>query len=204
MFKILKKSKISQARLGIIKTPHGNIQTPCFLPDATKGAVKHLSASELLELGLECLVANTLHLYLRPGLKLIRRTGTLHDFMAWPRPILTDSGGYQVFSLIHQGKSRGEISGQGAWFKSPLDGRKIIITPEISIKIQFALGADLMVCFDDCPPNDYNDVKLTAAVERTIGWAKRCKREFEKNVKSQRLKVKIYSAILLFLYDFRT
>jgi len=183
MFKITYKSKISKARLGIITTPHGVIETPIFMPDATRGAVKHLSGSELAKLGLKCLVANTLHLFLRPGAKLIKRAQGLHSFMNWPGPILTDSGGYQVFSLIHKNETRGAINDQGAIFKSPLNGAKLTMTPELSIKTQFALGADMMVCFDDCPPNGYNDAKLAISVERTIEWAKRCKREYDKQIK---------------------
>ena len=183
MFKITHKSKISKARIGVISTPHGNLETPIFMPDATRGVIKHLSGSELNNLGLSSLVANTLHLYLRPGAKLIKRVQGLHNFMDWQKPILTDSGGYQVFSLIHKNGSTGSINDKGALFKSPLDGAKVQMTPELSIKTQFALGADMMVCFDDCPPNGYNDADLSVSVERTIKWAKRCKREYEKQVK---------------------
>lgn len=204
MFKVIHKSKISKARLGLIQTPHGNLETPIFMPDATRGVVKHLSAGELNELGLDCLVANTLHLFLRPGVKLIKRAGGLHNFMDWQKPILTDSGGYQVFSLIHLssrqrrgGKNvfNGTINDKGAIFNSPLDGAKLKMTPELSIRTQFALGVDMMVCFDDCPPNSYNSAKLAASVERTIEWAKRCKREYEKNVNRR---VKNYKRPLLF------
>ncbi len=198
MFKILKKSKISKARLGIIQTPHGSLETPIFMPDATRGVIKHLSFSELSQLGLTCLVANTFHLFLRPGTKLIKRAGGLHDFIDWHKPILTDSGGYQVFSLIHKIGSKGSISDKGANFKSPIDGAGIKMTPELSIKTQFDLGVDMMVCFDDCPPNAYNDTMLAAAVERTIKWAKRCQREYDKNVKNKKLKVKSYKRPLLF------
>ena len=197
MFKITHRSKISKARLGIISTPHGNLETPIFMPDATRGVIKHLSVGELAALGLECLVANTLHLYLRPGTKLIKRSGGLHDFMDWRKPILTDSGGYQVFSLIHKNGDRQSINDKSAVFKSPLDGAKITMTPELSIKTQFALGVDMMVCFDDCPPNGYNDAELAISVERTIKWAKRCKLEYDKIVKSQKSKVKNYKRPLL-------
>lgn len=184
MFKITHKSKISKARLGIIKTPHGELKTPIFMPDATRGVIKHLGAQDLNNLGLECLVANTLHLFLRPGAKLIKRGRGLHNFMDWQKPILTDSGGYQVFSLIHKNKNNGRITDSGAVFKSPLNGAEIKLTPELSIKIQFALGVDMMVCFDDCPPNGYNDAMLSVSVERTIKWAKRCRREYDKQAKS--------------------
>ena len=183
MFKILKKSKISKARLGIIQTPHGRIETPIFMPDATRGVIKHLSIQDLDNLGLECLVANTLHLFLRPGTKLIKKNNGLHNFINWQKPILTDSGGYQVFSLIHKNGSKGSINDSGAIFRSPINGAKLKMTPELSIKTQFALGVDMMVCFDDCPPNGYSDEMLAVSVERTIKWAKRCKCEYDKQVK---------------------
>lgn len=190
MFKIIKQSKISGARLGIIETSIGRIKTPFFMPDATFGQVKNLSASELNNLGVECVVANTLHLFLRPGLKLIKQAGGLNVFTGWSGNILSDSGGYQVYSLIHRSRSgqSGKITDQGAIFNSPLDGSKINLTPEQSIKIQFALGARMMVCLDDCPPNDYDGEKTALAVERTIKWARRCAKEFNKQIKSRGLK----------------
>jgi len=190
MFKVIKKSKISQARLGVIKTPHGLIETPCFMPDATRGVVKQLTSSELNQSGLSCLVANTLHLYLRPGLKLMKQAGDLHALMNWPKPILTDSGGYQVYSLIHKNKNGlgGKITDEAAFFNSPLDGAKIKLTPELSIKTQFILGSDLIVCLDDCPPNDYSKDQIKNAVERTIKWARRCKLEFTKQLKARGFK----------------
>ncbi|MFH1583246.1 MAG: tRNA guanosine(34) transglycosylase Tgt, partial [Candidatus Falkowbacteria bacterium] len=183
MFKILKKSKISKARIGIITTPHGRLETPIFMPDATRGVIKHLNSRDLNNLGLKCLVANTLHLFLRPGAKLIKTAGGLHNFINWPGPILTDSGGYQVFSLIHKNRLNGAINDKGAIFKSPLDGAELKMAPELSIKTQFALGADMMVCFDDCPPNGYNDSLLSISALRTIKWAKRCRREYDKQIK---------------------
>jgi len=198
MFEITKKSKISQARLGIIKTPHGNLETPIFMPDATRGAIKHLSVQDLHILGLDSLVANAFHLHLRPGTKLIKGAGGLHNFINWQKPILTDSGGYQVFSLIHKNSAQGSINDKGAVFRSPLDGAKLKMTPELSVKIQFALGADMMVCFDDCPPNGYSDEMLAISTLRTIKWAKRCKSEYEKNVKIQSSKLKSNKKPLLF------
>jgi len=190
MFKVIKKSKISKARLGSIETKKGRLSTPLFMPDATRGAVKHLSADELTALDLSALVANTLHLFLRPGMKLIKRAGSLHNFMNWQRPILTDSGGYQVYSLIHKHKNGdgGKITDQGAIFRSPLDGAKLKLTPEQSIRIQLDLGSELMVCLDDCPPNSCSATNLAAAVARTIKWAKRCSLEFHKQVKQRGLK----------------
>ena len=190
MFKVIKKSKISKARLGLIETARGDIETPFFMPDATRGVIKHLSSDELIRLDLKCLVANTLHLFLRPGIKLIKKSKGLHNFINWQKPILSDSGGYQVYSLIHKNKggASGKITDQGAIFRSPFDGSKIKLTPEQSIKIQFYLGVDMMVCFDDCPPNDYNDIKLEIAVERTIKWAKRCSLEYNRQIKPRAFK----------------
>jgi queuine tRNA-ribosyltransferase len=198
MFKIIKKSEISNARLGIIKTSRGPIETPFFMPDATYGQVKNLTSQDLINLGLKCFVVNALHLFLRPGLKLIKRAGGLHDFIGWPKPILADSGGYQVFSLIYRsrallGRARdknglnGEIIDAEVVFRSPLNGGWVKLTPEQSIKIQFELGAEMMVCLDDCPPNDYNDIKLEIAVKRTIAWAKRCWQEYQRQIASRRL-----------------
>ncbi|MDO8667538.1 MAG: tRNA guanosine(34) transglycosylase Tgt [bacterium] len=185
MFKVIKKSKISKARLGVIETKKGRIETPFFMPDATRGVVKNLSNRDLSDLGLKCFVANTLHLFLRPGIKLIKSAGGLHSFMDWQGSILSDSGGYQVFSLIHKnkGENSGEITDKCAIFKSPLDGSILKLTPEQSIKIQFDLGVEMMVCFDDCPPNSYNDADLEIAVARTIKWAKRCSVEYNKQIK---------------------
>lgn len=196
MFKIIKKSEISKARVGIIKTPHGKIETPVFMPDATRGAIKNLSMRDLENLGLECFVANTLHLFLRPGPELIKKANGLHDFINWRKPILTDSGGYQVFSLIHKNKSNGAIDDIGAIFKSPINGSELKMTPEMSIKTQFDFGTDMIVCFDDCPPNNYSDAMIETSVNRTIQWAARCSREYEKNVKNK--KSKNYKKPLLF------
>ena len=189
MFKIIKKSKISKARIGLIETPTGRIETPFFMPDATFGQVRGLTGQEMIDLGLECFVVNALHLYLRPGLKIIKQAGGLAKFINWPKPILSDSGGYQVFSLIHRNaRNNGEITDRGAVFKSPLDGSTIKLTPEISIRIQFALGAEMIVCFDDCPPNDFSSDKIKASVDRTIKWAKRCRLEYDQQIKKRRLK----------------
>lgn len=171
----------------MLKTASGDVKTPCFFPDATRGAIKHLSAEELEALGLSGLVANTFHLHLRPGEKFINRAGGLHKFMNWPKPILTDSGGYQIFSLIHKKTGGGAIDNSGAVFKSPLDGSRHKLTPEQSIKIQFKLGSDMIVCLDDCPANDSAAEKLKAAVDRTIVWAKRCRREYNKQLNLKRL-----------------
>ncbi|MEK7067897.1 MAG: tRNA guanosine(34) transglycosylase Tgt, partial [Patescibacteria group bacterium] len=186
MLKILQQSRKSKARLGVIKTAHGAIQTPCFMPDATRGVIKGLSVQDCRRLGLPAAVINTYHLYLQPGTKIIKKFGGAHTFMNWHKPLLSDSGGYQVYSLIHRNKNLGKITDDKAIFKSPLDGAQHELTPERSIQIQFALGADMIVCLDDCPPHDVNQAAMEKSVERTVAWAKRCKAEYEKIVKTRR------------------
>ncbi|MDD2257895.1 tRNA guanosine(34) transglycosylase Tgt [Candidatus Falkowbacteria bacterium] len=174
-------------RQGKIKTPHGFLETPFFMPDATRGAVKHLTVSELEQVGTPALVVNTFHLYLRPGIKLIDKVGGLHRLMNYSRPLLSDSGGFQVFSLIHRRLGQGDINDERARFKSPLDGSFHELTPEKSIQIQFSLGVDFMICLDDCPPNEFSRLDLEKAVERTIAWALRAKAEYQRQVKKRRL-----------------
>ena len=188
MFKLLKQSKISKARLGVIETPHGSLSTPFFMPDATRGAVKGVEGASVLKTGVEAMVVNTLHLYLQPGTGVIKKAGGIHSFMNWAGPLLSDSGGFQVFSLLHNKPGLGKITDEGAIFKSPIDGSKHILTPERSIQIQFELSVDMMVCLDDCPPNDSSDKKLAAAVKRTLAWALRCKQEYAKQIKKQKIK----------------
>jgi len=160
----------SRARLGLLSTPHGAIRTPVFMPVGTQATVKGVSPRDLTELGASILLANTYHLYLRPGDELVARRGGLHRFMNWPGPILTDSGGFQVFSLSEMRT----IDDDGATFKSHLDGSMHRMTPEKSIRIQHNLGADIIMCFDECPPpgdREYNEISL----KRTHAWAVRCK-----------------------------
>jgi len=158
------------ARAGIFHTPHGDIPTPVFAPVGTQATVKAIMPRDLAELNATLVLANTYHLHLRPGDELIRDLGGLHRFMAWPGPILTDSGGFQVFSLTEIN----QIDADGVTFRSHIDGSKHRLTPEISMQIQENLGADIIMCFDECPvPTDYDIV--TAAVERTNNWAQRCR-----------------------------
>jgi len=160
----------SRARLGLLSTPHGAIRTPVFMPVGTQATVKGVSPRDLTELGASILLANTYHLYLRPGDELVARRGGLHRFMNWPGPILTDSGGFQVFSLSEMRT----IDDDGATFKSHLDGSMHRMTPEKSIRVQHNLGADIIMCFDECPPpgdREYNEISL----KRTHAWAVRCK-----------------------------
>lgn len=153
------------------------------MPDATRALVKFLDVDEVAAGGIGALVVNTLHLYLQPGLKIIKKAGGVHKFMNWDKPILSDSGGYQVFSLIHKNPKMGKITDRGAVFHSPLDGSIHELTPEKAIQIQFDLGVDMMVCLDDCPPNDFSRADIAKAVERTIAWARRCKKEYAKQIK---------------------
>lgn len=184
-----------------IRTKHGNIDLPAFLPDATRGLVKLISGSELKKIRVGPMVVNTLHLYLQPGLKVIKkaarllpktrdlaRQGGIHKFMNWDSPLLSDSGGFQVFSLIHKNPKMGKIFDNGVMFKSPIDGSKHMLTPEKSIQIQFELGTDMMVCLDDCPPNESDSKDLKKSVERTIGWAKKCRLEFDRQVRKRKIK----------------
>ncbi len=168
-FKILKKDKSSLARLGRIETNHGVIKTPFFMPIATMGAVKTLDPRDLEELDTQIILSNTYHLMLRPGVNLIKRTSGLHKFINWSKPILTDSGGYQVFSLS---KSR-KIVEKGVEFSSDIDGRKYLLTPEKSIDIQLALGSDIMMCLDECVAYPCKKEYAAEAMERTTRWAER-------------------------------
>jgi queuine tRNA-ribosyltransferase len=157
------------ARRGRMATPHGDVETPAFMPVGTQGAVKGVTHRDLESLGAEILLSNTYHLYLRPGDDLIARRGGLHTFIGWPRPILTDSGGYQVFSMA----SRRTIDEQGAHFRSHLDGSAHLLTPEKAADIQAQLGSDVAMCLDVCPPDDASPRQLEEAVRLTTHWAER-------------------------------
>ena len=171
-YELIHKDKNSGARRGVIHTPHGDIQTPVFMPVGTQATVKAVSPKELKEdVKAEIILSNTYHLFLRPGHNLVKEAGGLHNFMNWDRPILTDSGGFQVFSL---GALR-KIKEEGVDFRSHLDGSKKFISPEISMEIQEALGSDIMMAFDECCPYP-SDYKYTEkSMYRTTRWAERCK-----------------------------
>lgn len=168
-FEILAEDKKSKARVGRFMTPHGSFETPCFMPCGTKGAVKTLTPDELNEIGCEIILGNTFHLSLRPGENLIEKMGGLHKWMNWPKPILTDSGGFQVFSLANIR----DITDDGVTFQSPIDGSKVFLSPERSLEIQEKLGADIIMVFDECPPGDCSYEEAKQAVMRTDLWAKR-------------------------------
>jgi len=162
------------ARRGVLNTPRGSVQTPFFMPVGTQASVKALRNEVLEELGAEILLANTYHLYLRPGHELVRKLGGLHDFMSWPRPILTDSGGYQVFSLSELRK----ITDAGVRFRSHLDGSEHLLTPEKAVEIQLALGSDIAMVLDECIETPAPRDKAESALQRTTVWAKRARTAF--------------------------
>jgi queuine tRNA-ribosyltransferase len=169
-FEILKTDPTG-ARLGRLTTPHGVIDTPAFMPVGTAGTVKGLTQQALTELGVQILLGNTYHLYLRPGHERIRRLGGLHRFMSWPGAILTDSGGFQVFSLSEMRK----VTEEGVIFRSHLDGSEHFLTPEKSIEIQQALGSDIAMAFDECIEYPADHARAAGAMKRTTEWARRCR-----------------------------
>jgi queuine tRNA-ribosyltransferase len=169
-FSITARDGLSAARSGEITTPHGVIPTPIFMPVGTQATVKAMTPDELTEAGARIILGNTYHLYLRPGHELVKKLGGLHKFMQWHAPILTDSGGFQVFSL---GELR-KITEDGVKFQSHIDGSRHFITPEKSIEIQEALGADIIMCFDECPPSPGDFQYVEKSLEMTTRWARRC------------------------------
>ncbi len=198
-FQIIKKSKKSKARLGILKTPHGEIETPAFVPVATQATIKTLTSEEVLMTGSQILIANTFHLHLKPGEKIVKSNGGLHQFMNWRKPLMTDSGGFQVFSLgfgmdmkvgkvlkTFPGKKAGskvqsksqpkflKITDKGVWFRSPVDGQQLFIGPKESIKIQEELGADIIFAFDECTPPLITKEYAAKSLKLTHNWAQVC------------------------------
>lgn len=171
-FNILKKDSTTKARLGRLITAHGVVETPAFMPVGTQGTVKAMLPRDLKDLGCQILLSNTYHLYLRPGAELIRKLGGLHRFVGWDGPILTDSGGYQVFSL---GAMR-TLSDEGVRFQSHLDGSSHILTPEKVMEIQEALGSDIAMVLDECAPHDAERAYVQTSTARTLRWAERCLR----------------------------
>ncbi len=176
-FELLYESKETKARLGKLHTPHGDIETPIFMPVGTKATVKTMSVDELEEMDAQIILSNTYHLFLRPGEDLIREAGGLHRFMNWDKPILTDSGGFQVFSL---GKMR-KIKEEGVTFQNHIDGSKQFISPEKSIRIQQDLGADIIMCFDECAPYPASYEYIENSMYRTTRWAERCIKQWHEN-----------------------
>lgn len=160
-----------RARAGMLRTGHGDVRTPLFMPVGTQATVKTLAPSDLLEMDVEMVLANTYHLFLRPGHELVRQVGGLQEFMGWRRPVLTDSGGYQVFSLLDLNK----INEEGVRFQSHLDGAYHMFTPESVMEVQAALGADIIMAFDECVPYPAEEEYVRLAAERTIRWGERCR-----------------------------
>src|SRR5919109_440084 len=188
-FEIQSRDPNTSARAGLIVTPHGAIETPVFMPVGTRGTVKSLTSEELREHGAQIILGNTYHLYLQPGHELIARMGGLHRFMGWDGPILTDSGGFQVFSLMYGGiadevKGRRptqqtqpgmvKVTEDAVIFKSYIDGSQHVFTPERSIEVQKGIGADIILCFDELPPFRAGYDYTARSLERTHRWAARC------------------------------
>lgn len=175
-FELIAQCPQTGARVGVWHTPHGPVETPRFMPVGTLATVKGLTPAQIASTGAQMILANTYHLHLQPGESIIEKAGGLHDFMAWNQPILTDSGGFQVFSL----SQLRQIKESGVTFRSPRDGRIIEITPEKSIQIQNALGADVIMAFDECPPTGVSHETMKASIERTYRWLERCLRAHQR------------------------
>ncbi|MGD9818705.1 MAG: tRNA guanosine(34) transglycosylase Tgt [Desulfomonilaceae bacterium] len=169
-FSFIKKDGNSEARLGTLRTTHGSTETPAFMPVGTRGVVKTLSAEDLAEIGYSLILSNAYHLYLRPGHEFVESFGGLHKFMNWPKSILTDSGGFQVFSLAKLRK----ITDEGSVFQSHIDGSEHLFTPELSIRVQESLGSDIIMCLDDVRGYPVSELEASEACNRTTLWAKRC------------------------------
>ena len=169
-YDLKKKDDKTKARRGVVHTPHGDIQTPCFMPVGTQATVKAMTPEQVADTGAEILLCNTYHLFIRPGHEIVKEAGGLHKFMNWDKPILTDSGGFQVFSL---GKLR-KITEEGVTFQSHVDGSRNFLSPEVAMEVENALGADIIMAFDECAPYpaDYEYVKKS--MEMTTRWLKRC------------------------------
>jgi len=173
MFQLLQTDSTTKARLGRLTTTHGVIETPVYMPVGTQGSVKAIDPRELEEMGTQIILGNTYHLNIRPGMDIIRAAGGLHQFINWQKPILTDSGGFQVFSLAKIRK----IKTHGVEFRSHLDGSPLFLGPKEAMEIQRTLGSDIAMVFDECPPHDAPLREQRHAVERTIRWAKECREQ---------------------------
>lgn len=202
-FIVSNKAKQSQARTGILQTPHGVVHTPVFMPVGTLGAVKTVTPDELRQAGAEIILANTYHLFLRPGEKFIQKSGGLQKWTSWKGPMLTDSGGFQIFSLgknngkndAENGKNHIKIRDDGVEFRSHLDGSKHFLTPEKAVQIQHHLGADIIMAFDECAPADSSHQYAKEAMNRTHTWLIKCKKEHEKLSKKQKIPQALFPII---------
>lgn len=214
-FTLSHTSPHSRARRGSFVTPHGVIETPVFMPCGTKGTVKTMKPEELTDIGVQILLGNTYHLYLRPGMELLKKMGGLHKFMNWDRPILTDSGGFQVFSLgggfterVGQSgqdkkpaKSLVKITDEGVEFRSYLDGSKHFFTPEKVMEIEEAIGADIMMAFDECAPGKSDYTYAKAAMDRTHAWVLRSKKRHEELQKERAVPQALFPIVQGVTYD---
>lgn len=169
-FSVTKQDATSSARIGKLETSHGVIETPIFMPVGTRGAVKTLTNQHLIDIGAQIILGNTYHLMLRPGMEIMEKAGGLHRFMNWNKPILTDSGGFQVFSLSGLNK----ITEEGVYFQSHIDGSKHFLGPNESMQIQKTLGSDIVMAFDQCPPYPCSALEMEHALDRTHRWAEKC------------------------------
>ncbi len=209
-YKIIRKSKNSDGRIGVFKTPHGRIETPVFMPVGTHASVKTLRPDDLEKIGSQIILANTYHLYLRPGHELIKKMGGLHKFMNWNHPILTDSGGFQVFSLgldmrerqknglkgvIKSGNNLVKIREDGVEFRSIIDGSRHFFTPEKVMDIENDLGADIIMAFDECAPNGCSKKYTKEAMERTHRWVLKCAERHKQNMKRSKNKQALFPII---------
>ena len=176
MFDFTVTHKEGQARVGKFELPHGTLNTPAFMPVGTQATVKTLTPNEVSDAGAEIMLSNTYHLFLRPGAEVIKQMGGLHKFMNWPKPVLTDSGGFQVFSLAKINK----IKEEGVMFQSHIDGSRHLFTPESVMETERALGADIIMAFDECPPGQASRDVAEEAHERTLRWLRRCREHFDK------------------------
>lgn len=182
-FTVIKKSSECAARLGTLETAHGSINTPVFMPVGTQGTVKTISNEELHSCGAEIILGNSYHLYLRPGVEILEAAGGLAKFTGWNGPTLTDSGGFQIFSL----KTLRRMNSEGVEFRSHIDGSKHFFTPEKSIEIQQKIGADIIMCFDECPPYPCTREYAKKAADLTVEWAKKCKETHERRGNGKQL-----------------
>ncbi len=177
IFQVMHRDAASRARAGVLSLAHGTVATPVFMPVASQGTVKALDPDDLKTIGAQMLLSNAYHLYLQPGIPVIEKMGGLHKYMAWERPILTDSGGYQVFSLANLRK----VNEEGVAFRSHIDGSEHLLTPELAVKYQEGIGSDIAMVLDECAPHDSPREHTIEAMERTHRWAARCLKAGTKN-----------------------
>ena len=182
-FRVTAADPLSAARTGLLETPHGAVETPAFMPVASQGAVKGLTHAQVQDLGAQILLVNSYHLFLRPGVEAVEAMGGLHAFMSWPKPILTDSGGFQIYSLSPLVRIRED----GVRFASHLDGTKHLLRPEDVVDLQVRLGTDVLMCLDHFPPFPYSDETLRESVRLTSAWARRAKARFGEHDTRQQL-----------------